>query len=103
VGTGREQYMKSTRGWVNGHRIKVMYGDSPIGKATSRSWGSSCQEELLCPQLQGQDGAGARGGVGRRRYTIPTHMLVMASSGCGTAYTGTEGMKFYIDNLALVF
>lgn len=33
----------------------------------------------------------------------PTLLLVMASSGCGTAYTGTVGMQFSIDNIALVF
>ena len=30
----------------------------------------------------------------------PTHVLVMASSGCGTAYTGTVGMTLWIDNVA---
>ena len=33
----------------------------------------------------------------------PTHMLVMASSGCGTAYIGTPGMALWIDNIGLVY
>ena len=33
----------------------------------------------------------------------PTHMLLMASSGCGTAYVGTVGMTLWVDNFALVF
>jgi hypothetical protein len=30
----------------------------------------------------------------------PTHVLVMASSGCGEPYVGTEGITLYIDNIA---
>ena len=30
-------------------------------------------------------------------------MLVMASSGCGTAYIGTIGMTLWVDNMALVY
>ena len=33
----------------------------------------------------------------------PTHMMLMASSGCGTAYVGTIGMTLWIDNMALVY
>ena len=33
----------------------------------------------------------------------PTHILVMLSSGCGTPYTGTPGMTFWIDNVSLVY
>ena len=31
----------------------------------------------------------------------PTHILIMASSGCGVAYTGMEGMTLWVDNMAL--
>ena len=30
------------------------------------------------------------------------HVLVMLSSGCGTAYTGTVGMTLWVDNVAFV-
>ena len=33
----------------------------------------------------------------------PTHVLVMASSGCGVAYTGTVGMVLWVDNMAWGF
>ena len=33
----------------------------------------------------------------------PTHMLIMASSGCGTAYEGTVGMTLWLDNIALQY
>ena len=35
--------------------------------------------------------------------TKPTHLLVMASSSCGTPYVGTEGIKLYIDNIGLEY
>ena len=33
----------------------------------------------------------------------PTHILVMASAGSGTAYIGTLGLTLWIDNIGLVF
>ena len=33
----------------------------------------------------------------------PTHVLVMASSSCGEAYIGTEGLTLYIDNISFGF
>lgn len=33
----------------------------------------------------------------------PTHVLVMASSTCGEAFVGTEGLTMYIDNIAFGF
>ena len=33
----------------------------------------------------------------------PTHVMVMASSTCGEAYVGTEGLTLYIDNVAFGF
>ena len=85
MGTGREQYMKSTRGWVNGHRIKVMYGDIThwegyqpfMGLITAKkSYYARNSKGKMVPvhEVGWADAA-----------TIPTHMLVMASSGCGTA------------------
>ncbi len=31
---------------------------------------------------------------------IPTHVVVMMSSGNGEPYVGTEGLTFYVDNVA---
>lgn len=33
----------------------------------------------------------------------PTHLLVMASSGSGTAYIGTLGLTLWVDNIGLVY
>ena len=34
---------------------------------------------------------------------VPTHAIVMISSGNGEPYVGTEGLTFYIDNVAFGF
>lgn len=34
---------------------------------------------------------------------VPTHVLVMASTTCGEAFVGTEGITMYIDNVAFGF
>ena len=33
----------------------------------------------------------------------PTHLLVMASAGSGTAYIGTIGLTLWVDNMGLVY
>lgn len=33
----------------------------------------------------------------------PTHILIMASAACGTAYVGTPGQTLWIDNIELVY
>lgn len=33
----------------------------------------------------------------------PTHVLMMASSSCGEAYVGSEGLTLYIDNISFGF
>ena len=75
VGTGRIRLGASTTSWVNNYRVPVWYGN--ITNHKGYQW----------------DDANAQ----------PTHMLLMASSGCGTAYIGTIGMTLWVDNFALVF
>lgn len=103
VGTARERYMHNTNGWVNRHRIKVMYGDITHKEGYKPYMG-------LIPSEKSYYARNSKGKmvpvheVGwADASATPTHLLVMASSGCGTAYTGTVGMQFSIDNIALVF
>lgn len=103
VGTGRERYGASTGGWVNGHRIPVMYGD-----ITSRNdykpfmglipedksyYARNSKGEMVPVKEVGWDSPDA----------VPTHLMVMASAGSGTAYVGTLGLTLWVDNMALVF
>lgn len=103
VGTGRERYGTSTGGWVNNHDIEVMYGDI-TGRADYKPfmglipkeknyYARNSKGEMVEVTEVGWDDADA----------TPTHLLVMASSGSGTAYIGTLGLTFWIDNVRLVY
>ncbi len=101
VGTGRQRFSTSTGGWVNGHKIQVWYGDithhagyrSYMGLISkANSYYARNHKGKMVPVIEeGWDDANA----------TPTHMLIMASSGCGVAYTGMEGMTLWVDNMAL--
>ena len=103
VGTGRERYGSTTQGWVNGHKIPIWYGDITKHPGYHSYMGlipreSSCyarnSKGKLVPVIEeGWDNANA----------TPTHMMVMASSGCGVAYTGMVGMTLWVDNFQLVY
>lgn len=103
VGTGRERYNKSTGGWKNGHRIKVKYGDISADAdykdfmgllPKERSYYARNSKGEMKPVWEvGWDSPDA----------TPTHMLVMASAGCGEAYIGTPGLTLWVDNIALVY
>lgn len=103
VATGRERYAKTTDGWVNGHRLKINYGDisdEPYYKPymslipEERSYYARNSKGKMVPVREVGWATGSE---------EPTHLLVMASSGCGTAYTGAEGMEFSVDNFSLIF
>lgn len=104
VGTGRQRFGATTPNWVNKHRIEVWYGDASTHKGyqsymgllntKDRAYYARNSKGKMVPVIEEQwDDANA----------TPTHMLVMASSGCGTAYVGTLGMTLWLDNVALVY
>ena len=103
VGTGRERYGASTSGWVNNHRIKIMYGDitsDPGYKSfmglvpKEKSYFAKNSKGKMVPVVEEQwDDANA----------TPTHIVLMASTTCGTAFVGTVGMELCVDNFALVY
>lgn len=102
VGTGRERFTKSTS-WVNGHKLEVHYGDitkqsfykSWMGLITGdRSYYAvNSKGKMVKIQEEGWDDANA----------TPTHMMVMFSAGCGTAYEGTIGQTLWVDNVKLQY
>lgn len=103
VGTGRERFSESTEGWVNRHRLPVMYGDI-TGRSDYRPYMGLIPEEnsyyarnskgkMVPVKEVGWDAPDA----------VPTHMLVMASAASGTAYVGTPGLTLWVDNFGLVY
>lgn len=103
VGTGRRHFDKSTSGWVNGYDIPVWYGDITSRSdykdymgliAKDKSYYAENSKGKMVPVIEeGWDSADA----------TPTHLLVMASAGSGTAYIGTIGLTLWVDNMGLVF
>lgn len=102
VGTGRQRFGKSVANWTK-HRIPIWYGDitnhpgyqSYMGLIPhEKNYYAKNSKGKMVPIIEEQwDDANA----------TPTHMVVMISSGCGTAYTGTPGMALWVDNVALVY
>ncbi|MDE6134804.1 MAG: PCMD domain-containing protein [Muribaculaceae bacterium] len=103
VGTGRELLGRQTDGWVNGHTLEINYGDisgKPFYKKRmglipeSKSYYARNSKGKMVPVKEvGWDSEDA----------VPTHIIVMFSSGSGDPYTGTVGMTFWVDNVALVY
>ncbi len=102
VGTGRERYSKST-GWTKQHMLPIHYGD-----ISKQNW-----YKPWMGLLDGDKAYYAMNSKGKLvpvhetgwapADTTPTHVLVMASSSCGEAYIGTEGLTLYIDNISFGF
>ncbi len=102
VGTGRERYSKSVP-WTKGHQLPIHYGDI-TKEAFYKPWmglldgdkayyARNSKGKLVPVHEVGWDAADA----------TPTHVLVMASSSCGEAFIGTEGLTLYIDNICFGF
>lgn len=103
VGTGRERYTQSTNGWVNGHTITVHYGDIS-SKPFFRSYMGLIPEDksYFCLNSKGEIVPVVEVGWGAPDEEI-THMLVMVSSGCGTAFVGAENTTLWVDNIMLEY
>lgn len=103
VGTGREHFGRSTQGWVNGHKLPVLYGDI-TSRPDYKSWMGLIPEEK---SYYARNSKGKMVPVKEVGWdspdATPTHLMVMASSGSGTAYIGTLGLTLWIDNVGLVY
>lgn len=102
VGTGRERYNRSIP-LTKGHQLTIHYGDitkKPFYKSymgllngAKAYYAYNSKGKLVPVQEEGWAPADAK----------PTHVLVMASTTCGEAFVGTEGITMYIDNVAFGF
>lgn len=103
VGTGFQRFTKSTADWVNGYDVNIVYGD-PAGKAGANSdmklmtsknsyYTRNSKGKMVPVQETGWDAPGA----------TPTHMIIMFSASGGEPYTGTVGLKFWVDNVGLLY
>lgn len=95
VGTGRELLGNSTASWVNGHKVDIHYGNAasvyPIIPESRSYYAKNSKGRMVPVQEVGWDAPDA----------VPTHLIVLFSSGSGAPYTGTVGTEFCIDNVGL--
>lgn len=102
VGTGRERYNKSIP-LTKGHELPIHYGDitktsyykpyMALLNGAKAYYAYNSKGKLVPVQEEGWADADE----------TPTHVLVMASSTCGEAFVGTEGVTMYVDNFAFGF
>lgn len=103
VGTGLERYTKSTGGWVNGHNMKIFYGNPAGQKGASSAmqlfpeskcrYAKNSKGKMVPVHEVGWDDPNA----------TPTHMIVMFSAAGGEPYTGTLGLTLWVDNVGMVY
>jgi hypothetical protein len=103
VGTAREQYKKSTSGWVNAHDMKIIYGDATTQAgyqshmaliSESKSYYARNSKGKMVPVKEvGWDDANA----------TPTHVIVMFSAAGGEPYVGTLDLTMWVDNVGFVY
>ena len=97
VATARERYSKTTTGWINGHDLKLIYGNAQnvmdlIPKEKSY-YARNSKGKMVPVREVGWDSPDAS----------PTHMVVMFSAGSGEPYMGTPGLTLWVDNVALTY
>lgn len=102
VGTARQRFGASTSGWVTAERLTIHYGDLSADKSHGQEMGliskansyyaRNSKGKLVPVEEVGWDEPDA----------TPTHVIVMFSSGSGTAYMGTPGLTFWVDNVMWV-
>ncbi|MDE6652151.1 MAG: PCMD domain-containing protein [Paramuribaculum sp.] len=101
IATGGEHFKNGTQ-WISGHKIPLLYGD--VSKNPQYNW---------LGLRNGDNAYYARNSKGKlvkvneeswdTSNSAPTHAIVMISSGNGEPFIGTEGLTFYVDNIAFGF
>lgn len=103
VGTGRQHFGTSTAGWVNAYDIPVWYGDISR-RADYKPFMGLIPEEK---SYYARNSSGKMVPVVEEGWdapdATPTHLLIMASTSTGEAYTGTIGLTLWLDNIGLVY
>lgn len=101
VATGAQLFNKGCH-WHNGHRVPLHYGNSSADKdvgwlalrnGPSAYYARNSKGKLVPVMEESYDSPDA----------VPTHLIVMFSSGNGEPYVGTEGLTLYVDNVGLAY
>lgn len=103
VGTGIERIMKDIPEWINGHEIKIHYGDITSEPFYEEYMGLKTDPDLAYYTINSkgknvviQEEGWAEPG------TEPNHMMIHFISSCGKAFYGGIGNTLWIDNVQIV-
>lgn len=102
VGTGRERFYTTTD-WVDNHQMPILYGDI-TNHPDFQPWMGLIPEEknYYAKNSKGKMVPIQEVGWAEPDAT-PTHVILMASAACGTAYVGTPGQTLWVDNFKFVY
>lgn len=103
VGTGIERIMKDIPQWINGHEVKIHYGDITSKSFYQHYMGLKTDPESAYHALNSkgenviinEEGWAAPG-------TQPTHIMIHFISSCGKAFFGGVGNTIWIDNVQII-
>lgn len=96
VGTGAEYISKSSSGWVNNHRMPILYGD--ITQDPSFKKYMKLNDMYHAKNSKGEMTPIVEAGWAEAGTPV-THVIVFFSSGIYGAFVGTTGNVFKIDNV----
>ncbi len=102
VATGWERYDRVVSEWQNAHHIPIYYGD-----ITAMEHYQSYMALITEDPIYSRNSKGEVVPVNEVAWAAadvePTHLFVRFSASYGGAYIGSEGAKFWIDNLGLEY
>lgn len=103
VGTGIERIMENAADWVNGHQIRIHYGD-----ITSESWyqeymGLKTDPETAYHALNSKgDNVIVQEDGWAGPDIEPNYIMIHILSSCGKAFYGGVGNTLWIDNVRII-
>lgn len=103
VGTGIERIMKDIPQWVNGHQVKIHYGDITCEPFYQNYMGLKTDPESAYHALNSRGDIVVINEQGwADPGTEPTHMMIHFISSCGKAFYGGVGNTVWVDNVQII-
>lgn len=103
VGTGIERIMSDVPEWVNGHKIKIHYGDITSEDFYESYMGLKTDPDLAYYTINSKGKNVVVNEVGwADPETEPNHMMIYFISSCGKAFHGGVGNTLWIDNVKVI-
>lgn len=102
IGTARERFDKTVPDWKNGHRTEIHYGD--ITEQPYYDESMDLMEEGLFYAMNSKGKmVPVQETCWGAKDDIPTHLIMMFSSGSLGAFTGSLGNSLWVDNVKLEY